>query len=59
MTSVAARAAAQGGSVENLLHRVALGALVLNLVLLLVLWLLPLPNPQAIPGRAPRLVVGE
>lgn len=40
------------------LQRGALGLLVVQLVLLLALWLLPMPDADAVPGHAPRLVVG-
>lgn len=37
----------------------AQGLFVLNLTLLLVLWLLPMPDAAGVPGRAPRLVIGS
>ena len=31
---------------------------IVTLLLLFVLWLLPMPNRDALPGRAPRVLVG-
>ena len=39
------------------LERVALGLLLAELALLLGTYLLPSPDPAALPGRAPRAVV--
>ncbi len=41
------------------LTRLAQAVMGLALLLLLALWLLPMPNPELLPGRAPRAVVGS
>lgn len=44
---------------DALLGRVAEAILVLELLLLLLLHLAPMPDRLAVPGRAPRAVVGS
>lgn len=41
------------------LHFLAQAVMGLALLMLAVLWLLPMPNPELLPGRAPRSVVGS
>jgi hypothetical protein len=44
---------------DVLIWNVARAVFVLNLLALIVLWLLPMPERAAVPGRAPRVVVGS
>lgn len=49
----------RGGQADDAIRVVAQGLFVLEIVLLVVLWLLPMPDPTAVPGRSPRVVVGS
>jgi hypothetical protein len=44
---------------DAVIWHAARAVFVLNLVVLAVLWLLPMPERSAVPGRAPRVVVGS
>ncbi len=44
---------------DQVLWRAASGLLVINVLLLAILWLMPMPDSASVPGRAPRVVVGS